>query len=280
MILFSKMSFLRYILKPNQSVWESLDDAQRKKIKQINFGYNSFRPSYTPEGYKLGQNYLSEESRTKFLEGRLLEEFLERRKPENVLEIGPGSGFYTKMIVDCPSVAHYTAVEINQFFGEYLDTCIEDNSDVDHHVIIGDYDQVTAFDFDTVVAMSSIHHIPDRAQMFAYFSQLSDRDFTLFAFDPAHYIPRIVRLLRKVPRYIRNKTYSNESSWSTHHFVRIGEYEDICRKNNAEIVALHYVNGPRSKAIIRVLRTVWFSHSFLRAIFSTSLGVEITFRAT
>lgn len=279
MILFSKMSFLQYILKPNQSVWESLDDAQRKTIKRINFGYNSYRPSYTPEGYKLGQNFLSEESRTKFLEGRLLTEFLENREPEKVLEIGPGSGFYSKLIVDCPSVKHYTAVEINQFFGEYLDTCIKDNSDIDHHVIIGDYDQVTAFDFDAVVAMSSLHHIPDRARMLAHFSKLSDRDFTLFAFDPAHYIPRIVRLLRKVPRYMRNRTYANESSWSTHHFVRIGEFEDICRNNNAEIVAIHYVNGPRSKAIINVLRMVGFSHSFLQAIFSTSIGVEINFRA-
>ena len=269
-------SFLCYILRQNMWVWKNLDDGQRKAIKDQNFKFNSFRPTYNPDDYKDGQNFNSEKDRMKFVEGRMLKEFLEKRQPKDVLEIGPGSGFFSRTVLEAASLEKYTALELNQFFGEYLDKSISDRQgSVPHTVLIGDYDQVREFPFDTIVALSSIHHIPDREQMLMDFARLSKGDFVLFAFDATHYIPRVVRLLKKVPKYIRSRSYADIGSWSTHHFVSIREYQAICDKIGAKILSATPVVGPRAMKLIGLLTKFGFSEERLKQIFSTSIGVEI-----
>ena len=70
-----------------------------------------------------------------------------KKNPISVLEIGPGSGYYSKMIFDHPSVLNYDFIDINDKFLEFIAERIANSNKKNNfssNTFIGD---VSSFDF-------------------------------------------------------------------------------------------------------------------------------------
>lgn len=102
---------------------EDLIKKWKKAILLANYNFNNIREDYfNPELYNQGSSFDSKENRLKYPRGRIIQYFLEKCCPKNVLEIGPGSGFFTKQIVEYPSVRKYIAYDINTNFLIFIES--------------------------------------------------------------------------------------------------------------------------------------------------------------
>src|SRR4051794_40254050 len=98
MLLSSRVGLAIYKLLPNHWSWRLLNDRERTRILAANVVHNTTRPDYAdPRQYQGGVNFDSEGDRRATARGRLVADFLDRRQPERVLEVGPGAGFYTRL---------------------------------------------------------------------------------------------------------------------------------------------------------------------------------------
>ena len=159
-----------------------------------------------------------------------------KKNPISVLEIGPGSGYYSKMIFDHPSVLNYDFIDINDKFLEFIAERIANSNKKNNfssNTFIGD---VSSFDFqnkkyDLIVFLSSMHHIPDRQNLIQSITNNLSKNGVLIAVDPTHYLKRILALSYKMITrgYLKRKYYMNRVGLSTHHMCTLGEYKKIIR---------------------------------------------------
>lgn len=241
-----------YLILRNDLSWKLLSDAEKTLIKKANFTQNNFRDDYaSPEKYGLGRKELGENWDT-FNENEVIEkEDLKfiilknalKKNPISVLEIGPGSGYYSRMIFDHPSVLNYDFIDINNKFLEFIAERIANSNktiNFSSDTFVGD---ASSFDFqdkkyDLIVFLSSIHHIPDRQDLIKGITNNLSKNGVLVAVDPTHYLKRIILLIYKMITrgYLKKKYYMNREGLSTHHMCTLGEYKKIIRNiSNIEI---------------------------------------------
>ena len=241
-----------YLILRNDVSWKLLSDDEKNIIKKANFTHNNFRDDYaSPERYGLGRkelgenwdtfnkNEINEKEDIKFI---ILNNAL-KKNPISVLEIGPGSGYYSKMIFNHPSILNYDFIDINNKFLEFIAERIANSNKANNfssNTFVGD---ASSFDFqgkkyDLIVCLSSIHHIPDRQDLIQSITNNLSKNGVLIAVDPTHYLKRIILLIYKMITrgYLKKKYYMNREGLSTHHMCTLGEYKKIIRNNsNIEI---------------------------------------------
>ncbi len=232
----SRFGYFLYLLLPNYSVWNHLSETDKDLVLQANQLHNNVRPDYAqPERYQSGTNFDSTESRVKTVEGQYLNEFLDRVQPTSVIEIGPGSGFFTFSIVNFPTVTRFTAIDIVQSFLNFIRTRLEalETSKLafKFKVLHGDFLQINVEPVDAIVMLSTVHHIPNRLDLLAWVSKNLKPGGSCFIYEPTHYWPRIKSLIGKYFRIYRKPGHRAEiASFSTHHFCSLEEFERICRQ--------------------------------------------------
>ena len=130
-----------------------------------------------------------------------LQRLLDAYKPSKVLEIGPGAGYHTRLICEHNAVSEYTAIDIGRAFLDFLQPKLElvkRQKKFNYSLIAG---EITEFDlpnkYDFIVLLSTVHHIPNRLELFAKLNDILADNGTIFCFDPSHYLPRIIGLLKK-----------------------------------------------------------------------------------
>ncbi|MFL2831403.1 MAG: class I SAM-dependent methyltransferase [Candidatus Puniceispirillaceae bacterium] len=274
--------FLFYILLPLYWTKRLFSQKFWQELSRINEGFNNDRGTYNPKDYKGGENFESEEDRTEHLEGFYLKKFLEQNQPKSVLEIGPGAGFYTRQIVDFPSVDRYRSIEINTVFSSYLSEIVQrENLSATH--VTGDYKQVdwADWDCDTIFVIETLHHMHDRTEfILKALAELKNLKH-IISYEPTHYLPRIGRLLRKTPKYIKNKSYQLDRAWGTHHFLTIGEFKSIKKKHPNIKITFTPTFGKRLKPIATILQAIEGILPFARRyyplsrFFMTSIYIQI-----
>jgi SAM-dependent methyltransferase len=260
-LLSSRVGIAAYLLLPNRWVWALLSEEERQRIERGNRRHNTTRSDYAdPRRYRNGQSFDSTNmDATTHERAKALREFLDRRQPRSVLEVGPGSGQLTRIIVEHRAVTDYTAVDINRAFLDFLRPRLAavDRPELTCSFVEGTIDDVAADRcFDAVVLLSSVHHIPDRARLFAAIdARLSPRG-RLLAIDPTHYLLRWRQLLRKlmVPGYLATALEDARAGrMSTHAMCQLAEYQAVTRRTGLRLARVQWRGLPRKVRRLRSL---------------------------
>lgn len=232
----SRAGLLLYLLLRNDKSWARLRPEDKELVNKANQLHNNERPDYAdPELYQGGRNFDSGEDRQATVIGKKLQVFLDRTQPQSVIEVGPGSGFFTRTIVDQPSVKHLVAVDIVEAFLSYVAEALKNlkarKPDFSYEILHGDFETMEVEPVDAIVFLSTVHHIPNREELFSWVHASLKPGGSCFVSEPTHYFPRKRSLLEKFLRdYHRAEYRAKLESYSTHHFCTLEEFERICDK--------------------------------------------------
>jgi len=249
-LLSSRLGIAVFLLCPNRWVWAWLSPEERALIEVGNRHHNTQRPDYAdPSQYQDGIGFDSAPTARYERRLRQLREFLDRVGPASVLEVGPGSGYLTRTIVEHAAVRRYVAVDINPAFLEYLRPRLErvQKPHFTFELVAGTVDQLPASGFDAAVLLSVVHHIPDRERLFSTLGTLLNRPGHVLAIDPTCYLLRIRKLLRKVARRGYLDTHLalvQHGQMSTHAMCQLAEYRAVTRRTGFDIALVHFGDHP------------------------------------
>lgn len=238
-----------YLLCPNRWVWAWLSPEERTVVEAGDHYQNTQRPDYAdPAQYQGGVGFdsLTDARRERHL--RQLVDFLDRVRPASVLEVGPGSGYLTRTIVEHAAVRRYVAVDVNAAFLEYLRPRLErvQKPDFSFELFAGTVDQVPVSGFDAVVLLSVVHHIADRERLFSTIGALLNRPGHVLAMDP------LPAPDPQAPPQVAQRGYldmvlglARQGQLSTHAMCQLAEYRAVTRRTGFEITFVPFDNHPR-----------------------------------
>ncbi len=228
---------MAYLLLRNDIGWKMLSEQERASIIKANMDCNVNRDDYAnPEKYGAerligGENWDNFQTWPDDVRSQALLKMLNDNRPARVLEIGPGAGFYTRGLCEHAAVKEYTAVDIGGAFLDFLRPRLETikkRKNFNYNLITGEITGVNIPEkFDLIVLLSTVHHIPNRIDLFKKLSDMLVDGGTIYCFDPSHYLPRIAGLLKKCVfnGYLKKECRLNNIS--THHMCSLGEYKHI-----------------------------------------------------
>jgi SAM-dependent methyltransferase len=239
-VLKNPFGFLFYLLFRNDIGWKMLSDNEKQMIIKTNKNYNTQRQDYAnPEMYGInrntgGENWDNFQLKQNDIRAQILLSLFNEKNSKKVLEIGPGAGFHTKLICEHNTVREYTAVDIGKAFLDYLKPRLEkikEHKDFKYNLIVGEITEINLEEkFDLIVLLSTVHHIPNRVDLFKKLSDMLIDGGYIFCFDPSHYIPRILGLIKKCifNGYLQKEYYLKNPS--THNMCSLGEYKHVTRQ--------------------------------------------------
>ncbi|MBW1763939.1 MAG: class I SAM-dependent methyltransferase [Deltaproteobacteria bacterium] len=231
-----------YLILRNDLSWNLLSDEEKQIIFKANKTHNIQREDYAnPHLYgkgriQEGENWDSFRLTATDEKGNFLFRTLESHSPCNVLEIGPGAGFYTRMICEVKTVRSYTAIEMGKNFLDFLQPRLDriKKSKKFNYFLICDEITDTSLteQYDTIILLSSIHHIPNRIELFSRLSNALSPGGVIVCYDPSHYIPRVIKLSKNfiLSGYWKKDYYLTRQNLATHHMCSVGEYLKIEKK--------------------------------------------------
>lgn len=279
MIIKNRFGIFKYLLFRNDKVWQKMSPENREVILSINKKFNCQRMDYLDANdYGAGrivggENWDSRVDRLSLCRGKVIHEILKQKEPKKVLEIGPGPGFYTKMICEHVSVREYVGVDVNRYFLDYLRLRLQSLSCVKNDFSFSlSNDDVANLGyqnhFDFIILISTVHHIFDRNDLFKNLSSFLKPGGTILCIDPSHYIIRVLQLLYKMCfcGYLLPKYYKDVSNLSTHSMCSYGEYMKLIKNSRLNIVDEWYLL-PKKKLV--------HGHSWLRFV-SQEIWVLLT----
>tara|TARA_Y100001935_G_C17180884_1_gene445074 strand:+ start:15 stop:896 length:882 start_codon:yes stop_codon:yes gene_type:complete len=281
---------LLYIFLRNDYSWSILTDEERQLIKTENSKYNVLRDDYFDikkfgiSRQKDGERWdtfdleVLLKNKVKGEDAVYLLNSLNKFQPRDVLEIGSGPGLFSKMIYDFSSVQSLTINDINPYFIEYISACEKRSSSSKNlKAIIGNLiDQNIKDDFDMIVIISSLHHIPERDLLFKKMERHLRKDGVIVVCEPSYYLKRIYHLLKKVPMFLDRNYRFNQSNYSTHSMCSLGEYRSIMRKCSfLEIMDINFNEIGRNRPFFKSLKSF-----FLRMLLSHRIFVTFQKKST
>jgi SAM-dependent methyltransferase len=261
----SLLGYLLYLIRRNDKSWKSLSSNDQALVFKANMLHNTMRPDYAdPKQYQGGESFDSKQSRLARLEGRRLQAFLDEVKPKSVLEVGPGSGFYTQIIVTHPAVVSFTGIDIAQSFLDFIEPHLKSlksrKPDFRYSLQPGNFMEMN-FDLnDAIILTSTAHHIPNRLDLVRWIHKNLLIGGRCFMFEPTHYLPRINDLLGKfMHTYYKADHRTKIENLSTHHFCTLEEFESLCNQVpglEIKTYSFHRMQFPKiaRKALDRLFR--------------------------
>lgn len=279
-LLNSKIGYFFYLILQNRFVQRFISEDDKIKIDEINNKYNNIRTDYNFKDYQLGKNWDS------FIEGQDYRDWIKYfpvfDRNVRVLEIGPGSGYYSRFICENEKVESYFFCELNINFREYLINNLnklqQKKKNFDFYAYDKDFlKEKSDYKFDYIFFLSSFHHIPNRVNYFKKcFNSLSLGGKIIFI-EPTHYLFRIFSIFKKFltnyRKYNKEKILEN---CSTHAFCTYREFKYIS-KNFSEAHEQKYYWIVKSKKIKKILSFVKikFIKNFIKKYFSAEMVVII-----
>ncbi|MBT3996628.1 MAG: methyltransferase domain-containing protein [Chloroflexi bacterium] len=239
-----------FLLLRNDLGWKLLSSEEKEIIHQANREHNVEREDYASpaeygaERFSGGENWDNYSPETHGLRGDSIAKTLARYSPTDVLEIGPGAGFYTNQIASHESVKSMTLVDLGEAFLEFLrpklEVLKEDKPDFDYNLVVKDAKDLSGDEatYDAVFMSSAVHHIPDRIALFEILARVVRPGGVIVCFDPSHYLERLVRLSKRMRPggYLRKSYYMDRTNLSTHQMCTYGEYKKICKSTGAFVI--------------------------------------------
>ena len=231
-IFDSRLRAARFMLLSQDRLWDILSENEKTKVVENCNLHNNFRDDYLdPVTFNGGSHFDSTEDRLTSTEGLWLAGFMDRVRPRSVLEVGFGSGYFTRMIAECGFVDSYYGVDINNAFVSFLNERLTRfNRSGFRFGVYSSFELLPkTLSFDAVILMNAFHHVPDRVGMFKDMGSRQRRGSRVLCIDPSHYLTRMVALTKKVltPGYLKKKM--DQRSFATHHFCSVGEARRVAR---------------------------------------------------
>jgi SAM-dependent methyltransferase len=279
-MLNNPIGVLAYYLLRNDLSWKMLPDEEKELVLSENRKHNVNREDYAdPEMYGQGrhtggENWDSFQFNPEDTRGRELLSLLRENNPESILEIGPGAGFYSRLICTYQSVTKYTAVDIGTAFLEYLRPRLKEfkeSKNLDYSLVCGEItDAAIPGKYDMIVLLSTVHHIPNRVDLFRRLNTFLKEGGIIFCADPSHYLYRIAMLAYKClfKGYMKKEFLNDKSNFSTHHMCTYGEYRRIFERIPGLQMERIYFSLPGK---LRRLKSFSFSKKWL----SSEIGIVI-----
>ena len=249
-LLSSQLGVALYLILPNHWVQRCLSSQEKARIDEGDWYHNTHRPDYAdPSQYQGGVGYDSLTDPRRERSRRHLVDFLDRVRPASVVEVGPGSGYLTRTIVEHPAVKRYVAVDINGAFLEYLSSRLDRVSKpgFSYDVVTGVISDLSEHSFDAAVLIQSVHHIPDRESLFGELGTRLRRPGHVLAIDPTHYLLRWQKIVRKVMRrgYLgHHLAEARAGRFSTHAMCQLAEYRAVTRRTGFHITSVVFADHP------------------------------------
>lgn len=232
-----------YLLLQNRWSWALLSEGEKDIIHEANKSHNNFRNDYAnPELYEAGKSWDSHDDRMGSYRGwgSSIKSFLDEFQPSSILEIGPGSGYFSKMICESEFVHSYYGIDINKAFLDYLKPRIQEikknKPGFSFKLFHGDFFRTNLPQVDAIIILSAVHHIPNRVDLFKVLSTFLKENGKVLCIEPTHYFPRVFRLMKKIlSTYYKRSYWQVRNNLSTHHHCTISEFRNIASKVNLRI---------------------------------------------
>lgn len=233
----SGIGYACYYMLRNDWAWSLLNDQEKEFIKKQNEYWNNNNPGYkNPEEYQgqRGKSFRTPGDRCESWEGKMIQLFLDRERPRRVLEVGPGSGFYTRQIIDFTSVTEYVATDINVGFLGSVEKAIAEHprsASLETRFLPIDKLEAEDFEVDAIIVLSALHHVPNRAEFVKKISSRLTPGGALFFYEPTHSMARVLQLAWS---FLRHRWYSTKvivsrNNYMTHHFCTVSETRAIAK---------------------------------------------------
>tara|TARA_B100000035_G_scaffold276687_1_gene254511 strand:- start:398 stop:1261 length:864 start_codon:yes stop_codon:yes gene_type:complete len=279
-LLNSKIGYFFYLILQNRFVQRFISSEDKIKINEVNNKFNNIRADYNFKDYQLGKNWSS------FIKGQDYRDWTKYfpvfNRNVRVLEIGPGSGYYSRFICENEKVENYSFCELNINFREYLINNLNKLQHTKKNFNFYAYDkdflkEKSDYKFDYIFFLSSFHHISNRVDYFKKcFNSLNVGGKIIFI-EPTHYFFRIFTICKKfLTTYRKFNREQIIENCSTHAFCTHAEFKYIS-KNFRNAYEQKYYWIVKSKKIKKILYFVKikFIKNFIKKFFSAEMVVII-----
>lgn len=238
--------YVCYYMLQNDWVWSRLSEEERTFVKAHNEYWNNNAEGYKdPVAYQgqRGKSFFTLENRSMTWKGREIEKFLLKNRSRRVLEIGPGSGYYSRQIIDQTFVEEYVASDINSSFLDFIEKGVREHprgSSVKfERAIISQVHQIKSVD--AILVLSALHHVPDRPEFVNQLAKLLNPGGVIFFYEPSHSFLRALELAMSFARngWYRTSVVRRRNNYMTHHFCTVGETISIARITGLQLLDLN-----------------------------------------
>tara|TARA_B100000579_G_C22742112_1_gene809626 strand:- start:354 stop:1223 length:870 start_codon:yes stop_codon:yes gene_type:complete len=250
---------IEYLFLPHNHIWNRLDNPTKEMIRKSNQFHNNSRADFSgkeiygkerKEGGCIWDNFkLNINEDDPYM--RFFNDCNKTRisRDIDVLEIGPGGGYYTRYILETNNVSSYIGLEISTYFADYLNQKL---SRLNSNYIINNCDSLEGLkklkdeSIDLIIINSTLHHLTDRKEIFLELDRVLRVEGKILLREPCHYIPRIIDLLGKClfNNYLSKDEFCNFRFISTHQFCTVGEIKNYCKKiSSLKLSKIDYIFG-------------------------------------
>ena len=229
--------FLMYLVLPQPAKMALLPDELRGQLDRINLAANV--GMYSGPGataYDATHRY-AEADHHEYPAQQLVEAAWAGRGYGRALELGAGSGYFTRLIASRAEtvVAVEPVPDMQRVLRERCKTYGTTNIEILAASAAEPPDRLAPHSVDSAFVIQSLHHMHRRAEVFEALGRVVRPGGRLLVVEPHHNLRRIVRLGRKWVKYYRARDFwSREEGWATHDFVTRGELRDLCRRGGFE----------------------------------------------
>ncbi|MDP2702277.1 MAG: class I SAM-dependent methyltransferase [Candidatus Rokubacteria bacterium] len=229
--------FLLYIVLPQPAKMAFLPRDLKGQLDRINLAGNV--GMYSGRGataYDATHRY-AEAEHHEYPAQQLVEDVWPGRGYGRALELGAGSGYFTRLIASRADTV--TAVEpvpdMQRVLREGCEAYGIGNVEILGVSAAELPDRLPPHSVDSVLVIQSLHHMHRRPEVFEALGRVLRPGGRLLMVEPHHNLRRIARLARKWLRYYRAREYwSREINWGTHDFLTCGEIRALCRHGGFE----------------------------------------------
>ena len=274
--LNSKIGYFFYLILQNRFVQKHISEEDKIIIREMNNKHNNLRIDYNAQDYQSGRNWDTFNKNEDYRDWcKYLPKFDINAR---ILEVGPGSGYYTRYICENEKVEHYSFCELNLNFREYLIDKLKKIQSTKRNFSFYAFDKDLLQDkynykYDYIFFLSSFHHIPNRVDYFKKCFNSLKEDGKIIFIEPTHYFLRILTILKKF--FTVYRSYNKEKileNCSTHAFCTLAEFKYIS-KDFEKIYDLENHWIVKSRKIKKILKftKIEFVRNFLNKFFSSEM---------
>ena len=224
--------FLMYLVLPQPAKLALLPVELRGRLGQINLAASvGMYSGAGASAYDATHRY-AEAEHHEYPAQQLVEEVWPGRGYGRVLELGAGSGYFTRLIA--ARAGAVVAVEPVPDMQRVLRERCEAHGTANVEILAASAadlsDLLPPHSVDSALVIQSLHHMHRRPEVFKALGRLVRPGGRLLMLEPHHNLRRVARLARKWVRYYRARDFwSREGNWATHDFLTRGELRALCR---------------------------------------------------
>jgi ubiquinone/menaquinone biosynthesis C-methylase UbiE len=259
--LNNRIGLLLYHILPNYIIWKLLSAEEKKVVLKNNIIKNNLAYNDT-ESYNINHELIGDPLGSKF--GKFLASWVDKKKPTNILEIGPGGGYYTPVLFRSNNTANYDAVDCVKGFLNIIEKLISDSfKNVRFKSYHGDFlpisKKLESAKYDLILTGGFLHHVPNREEFAVTFERLLKPGGIVIAYEQTHYIRRIITLLRRYLRFLwqGSSWYISYGSGTpcTHHGLTLKELKNISSKSTLKLEYVTWNYKWSKNSLLRYLST-------------------------